>query len=54
MGLKLGTIARRVVGIGRRQSASATAASLGVLLLVGAALGNGIARTAVDVSDGLT
>ncbi|NUT99277.1 MAG: fibronectin type III domain-containing protein, partial [Saccharothrix sp.] len=29
-------------------------ASLGVLLLVGAALGNGIARTAVDVSDGLT
>ncbi|MEJ2856819.1 MULTISPECIES: hypothetical protein [unclassified Saccharothrix] len=54
MGLTLGTITRRVVGFGRRQSASATAASLGVLLLVGAALGNGIARTAVDVSDGLT
>ncbi|MEU7530014.1 hypothetical protein AB0A74_30110 [Saccharothrix sp. NPDC042600] len=54
MGLTLGKIARRVVAVGRRQSASATAASLGVLLLVGAALGNGIARTAVDVSDGMT
>ncbi|WP_309110646.1 hypothetical protein [Saccharothrix sp.] len=54
MGLKLGSIARRVADLGRRRSASATAASLGVLLLVGAALGNGIARTAVDVSDGLT
>jgi hypothetical protein len=37
-----------------RDSASFGAASLGVLLLVGAALGTGVARTAVDVSDGLT
>ncbi|UVS77768.1 hypothetical protein [Actinokineospora sp. UTMC 2448] len=38
----------------RRQSASIGAAVLGVLLLAGAALGTGIARTAVAVSDGLT
>src|SRR5262245_60416534 len=37
-----------------RDSASFGAASLGVLLLVGAALGTGVAKTAVDVSDGLT
>ncbi|HEX6352724.1 fibronectin type III domain-containing protein [Actinophytocola sp.] len=37
-----------------RDSASFGAASLGVLLLVGAALGTGVARTAVDVEDGLT
>ncbi|MBB5954022.1 hypothetical protein FHS29_000592 [Saccharothrix tamanrassetensis] len=54
MGLKLGGIARRVVGTGRRESASFGAAVLGVLLLAGAALGDGISRTAVDVSDGLT
>ncbi|MGW5052381.1 hypothetical protein [Actinokineospora sp. NPDC004072] len=38
----------------KRQSASIGAAVLGVLLLAGAALGTGIARTAVAVSDGLT
>ncbi|MGH3859715.1 hypothetical protein [Actinokineospora sp.] len=37
-----------------RESASFGAAALGVLLLAGAALGNGISRTAVEVSDGLT
>lgn len=51
---KLGTIARRVVRAGRRESASVGVAALGLLLLAGAALGDGIARTAVDVSDGLT
>jgi hypothetical protein len=50
---------QRIVGLVRRRrrvrdSASFGAASLGVLLLVGAALGTGVARTAVDVSDGLT
>nr|QEO73942.1 hypothetical protein [uncultured bacterium] len=54
VGAKLGRIARRVVGAGRRESASVSAAALGLLLLVGAALGDGISRTAVDVSDGLT
>ncbi|MBB5803960.1 hypothetical protein F4560_003728 [Saccharothrix ecbatanensis] len=54
MGAKLGTIARRVVGAGRRESASVGVAALGLLLLAGAALGDGIARTAVEVSDGLT
>ncbi|MFD1150433.1 hypothetical protein [Saccharothrix hoggarensis] len=54
MGAKLGTFARRVAGAGRRESASASAAALGLLLLVGAALGDGISRTAVEVSDGLT
>ncbi|MEU4745192.1 hypothetical protein AB0G02_32675, partial [Actinosynnema sp. NPDC023658] len=38
----------------RRESASVSAAALGLLLLVGAALGDGISRTAVEVSDGLT
>ncbi|ONI84912.1 hypothetical protein ALI22I_31080 [Saccharothrix sp. ALI-22-I] len=42
------------MGAGRRESASVSAAALGLLLLVGAALGDGISRTAVDVSDGLT
>lgn len=37
-----------------RDSASFGAAALGVLLLVGAALGTGVARTAVEVADGLT
>ncbi|MFC7613706.1 hypothetical protein ACFQV2_09055 [Actinokineospora soli] len=46
--------ARRVFVSNRRQSASVGAAVLGVLLLAGAALGTGIARTAVAVSDGLT
>jgi hypothetical protein len=50
---------QRIAGLFRkrrrvRNSASFGAASLGVLLLVGAALGTGVARTAVDVSDGLT
>ncbi|WP_433273378.1 hypothetical protein ACQPZF_18910 [Actinosynnema sp. CS-041913] len=54
MGMKLGRIARRVVGAGRRESASFGAAVLGLLLLAGAALGDGISRTAVEVSDGLT
>jgi hypothetical protein len=50
---------QRIAGVFRkrrrvRDSASFGAASLGVLLLVGAALGTGVARTAVDVSDGLT
>ncbi|WP_153278638.1 NHL repeat-containing protein [Saccharothrix syringae] len=49
-----GTIARRLLAAGRRESASAGAAALGLLLLVGAALGDGISRTAVEVSDGLT
>lgn len=39
---------------GRRGSASFGAAALGVVLLAGAALGSGLARTAVDVTDGLT
>ncbi|MFI7672792.1 hypothetical protein [Actinophytocola sp. NPDC049390] len=49
-------IARRLFGTrGRvRDSASFGAASLGVLLIAGAVLGTGVARTAVDVSDGLT
>lgn len=51
---KPGTIARRALEAGRRESASATAAALGLLLLVGAAIGDGISRTAVEVSDGLT
>jgi hypothetical protein len=54
VGAKLGRIARRLAGVGRRESASVSAAALGLLLLVGAALGDGISRTAVDVSDGLT
>ncbi|MFE2754854.1 hypothetical protein ACFXGA_22915 [Actinosynnema sp. NPDC059335] len=54
MGAKLGRIARRAIGAGRRESASVSAAALGLLLLVGAALGDGISRTAVEVSDGLT
>ncbi|MFE9746696.1 hypothetical protein ACFYOT_17480 [Saccharothrix saharensis] len=54
MGAKLGGIARRAIGAGRRESASVSAAALGLLLLVGAALGDGISRTAVEVSDGLT
>ncbi|WP_106615472.1 hypothetical protein [Saccharothrix carnea] len=54
MGAKLGRVARRVLGAGRRESASVSAAALGLLLLVGAALGDGISRTAVEVSDGLT
>ncbi|QQQ79115.1 hypothetical protein IOD16_12175 [Saccharothrix sp. 6-C] len=54
MGAKLGRIARRVVGAGRRESAGVSAAALGLLLLAGAALGDGISRTAVEVSDGLT
>ena len=37
-----------------RDTASYGAAGLGLLLLAGAALGTGVARTAVDVSDGLT
>ncbi|TCO52307.1 fibronectin type III domain-containing protein [Actinocrispum wychmicini] len=43
---------RRIFG--RRGSASFGAAALGVVLLAGAALGSGLARTAVDVTDGLT
>ncbi|WP_367127300.1 hypothetical protein [Saccharothrix sp. HUAS TT1] len=54
MGAKLGRIARRAIGAGRRESAGVSAAALGLLLLVGAALGDGISRTAVEVSDGLT
>ncbi|NUT45810.1 MAG: hypothetical protein HOV94_00625 [Saccharothrix sp.] len=54
MGAKLGRVARRAIGAGRRESASVSAAALGLLLLVGAALGDGISRTAVEVSDGLT
>ncbi|MEU4442344.1 hypothetical protein AB0K14_05905 [Actinosynnema sp. NPDC050801] len=54
MGAKLGRVARRAIGVGRRESASVGAAALGLLLLVGAALGDGISRTAVEVSDGLT
>ncbi|GAB2963450.1 YncE family protein [Saccharothrix stipae] len=54
MGAKLGRVARRVIGAGQRESASVGAAALGLLLLVGAALGDGISRTAVEVSDGLT
>ncbi|MEU5692145.1 hypothetical protein [Actinosynnema sp. NPDC020468] len=54
MAMDLGRIARRLVGVGRRESASLSAALLGVLLLAGAALGEGVSRTAVDVSDGLT
>ncbi|WP_436495432.1 hypothetical protein [Actinokineospora sp. HUAS TT18] len=50
-----GTIRRFLSKRGRgRESASFGAAALGVLLLAGAALGNGISRTAVEVSDGLT
>ncbi|HEV2784189.1 MAG TPA: hypothetical protein VGX25_32795, partial [Actinophytocola sp.] len=56
VGNGLAGTARRIFGRrGRaRDSASFGAAGLGVLLLVGAALGTGVARTAVDVSDGLT
>jgi hypothetical protein len=50
-----GTARKIFGGTGRgRQSASYGAAALGVLLLVGAALGSGLARTAVNVTDGLT
>ncbi|MFC6091029.1 hypothetical protein [Saccharothrix lopnurensis] len=51
---KPGTLARRALDACRRESASFSAAALGLLLLVGAALGDGIPRTAVAVSDGLT
>ncbi|SDG08968.1 hypothetical protein SAMN05216553_105280 [Lentzea fradiae] len=44
----------RVVSGGGRESASFVAALLGVLVLAGAALGQGISRTSVAVSDGLT
>lgn len=47
-------VLRRLIGNGGRESASFGAALLGVLLLAGAAFGNGIARTSVEVSDGLT
>ncbi|MFS8103409.1 hypothetical protein LFM09_40410 [Lentzea alba] len=45
---------RRIVSGGGRESASFVAALLGVLVLAGAALGQGISRTSVAVSDGLT
>jgi hypothetical protein len=45
---------RRIVSGGGRESASFAAALLGVLVLAGAALGQGISRTSVAVSDGLT
>ncbi|MFD9700675.1 hypothetical protein [Lentzea sp. NPDC059081] len=45
---------RRVISGGGRESASFVAALLGVLVLAGAALGQGISRTSVAVSDGLT
>jgi sugar lactone lactonase YvrE len=47
-------VARRVLAGGRRESATVGTALMGVLLLAGAALGSGISRTAVEVSDGLT
>ena len=49
----MGGTFRRLTG-NRRDTASFGAATLGVLLLAGAVLGTGVARTAVDVSDGLT
>ncbi len=56
VGQSTANVVRRLVGRrGRgRASASFGAAALGVLLLAGAVLGNGISRTAVAVSDGLT
>jgi hypothetical protein len=45
---------RRIISGGGRESASFVAALLGVLVLAGAALGQGISRTSVQVSDGLT
>lgn len=45
---------RRMISGGGRESASFVAALLGVLVLAGAALGQGISRTSVAVSDGLT
>ncbi|GGN02688.1 hypothetical protein GCM10011609_47020 [Lentzea pudingi] len=45
---------RRIISGGGRESASFVAALLGVLVLAGAALGQGISRTSVAVSDGLT
>ena len=45
---------KRIVSGGGRESASFVAALLGVLVLAGAALGQGISRTSVAVSDGLT
>ncbi|MDX8141065.1 hypothetical protein SK854_03015 [Lentzea sp. BCCO 10_0061] len=45
---------RRIISGGGRESASFVAALLGVLVLAGAALGQGISRTSVSVSDGLT
>ncbi|MEV6237165.1 hypothetical protein [Lentzea sp. NPDC051838] len=45
---------RRIISGGGRESASFVAALLGVLVLAGAALGQGISRTSVEVSDGLT
>ena len=45
---------RRIISGGGRESASFVAALLGVLVLAGAALGQGISRTQVAVSDGLT
>ncbi len=44
----------RIISGGGRESASFVAALLGVLVLAGAALGQGISRTSVEVSDGLT
>ncbi|HEX7304284.1 hypothetical protein [Lentzea sp.] len=44
----------RVISGGGRESASFVVALLGVLVLAGAALGQGISRTSVEVSDGLT
>ncbi|HEX6346618.1 hypothetical protein [Umezawaea sp.] len=54
VGQRLARAGRRVVGSGGRESASFGAALVGVVLLAGAAFGNGISRTAVSVSDGLT
>ncbi|MGW6934403.1 hypothetical protein ACWGE0_30395 [Lentzea sp. NPDC054927] len=45
---------KRIISGGGRESASFVAALLGVLVLAGAALGQGISRTSVAVSDGLT
>ncbi|MFJ8959289.1 hypothetical protein ACIRG5_07835 [Lentzea sp. NPDC102401] len=45
---------KRIISGGGRESASFVAALLGVLVLAGAALGQGISRTSVSVSDGLT
>ena len=54
LGQRLARAGRRLVGNGGRESASFGAALVGVVLLAGAAFGNGISRTAVSVSDGLT